>query len=94
LELEQFHGPGVLAGRGDRAQLAPRVGEQDPGGVGGQQRNAVGDESVEQVDDVVVVDQGVASAPNASLTRCSRATWLITAPSGETAGHRSSSSPR
>ena len=40
-------------------QLAVGVAEQDAGGVGGQQRHAVGDELVEQVDDVVVVDQGV-----------------------------------
>jgi hypothetical protein len=35
------------------------VDEQEVGGVGGQQGHVVGDEVVEQVDDVVVVDQGV-----------------------------------
>jgi hypothetical protein len=35
------------------------VAEHDRGSVGGQQGDAVGDELVEHVDDVVVVDQGV-----------------------------------
>ena len=59
LQLQQLHQLGVLAGGGDHAQLSVGVAEHDPGGVGGQQGHAVGDEPVEQVDDVVVVDQGV-----------------------------------
>jgi hypothetical protein len=35
------------------------VPEHDPDGVGGQQVHTVGDELVEQVDDVVVIDQRV-----------------------------------
>jgi hypothetical protein len=50
---------GVFAGGGDDAELSVGVAEHDAGGVGGQQGHAVGDELVEQVDDVVVVDQGV-----------------------------------
>jgi hypothetical protein len=35
------------------------VAEHQPGRVGGQQVDAVADEPVEQIDDVVLVDQGV-----------------------------------
>ena len=59
LQLQQLHSLCVLAGGRDRAQLLTGIGEQDPCGVRGQQRHAMGDELVEQVDDVVVVDQGV-----------------------------------
>jgi hypothetical protein len=59
LQLQELHQLGVLTGGGHDAQLVVGVGEQEAGGVGGQQGHAVGDELVEHVDDVVVVDQGV-----------------------------------
>jgi hypothetical protein len=59
LQLQQLHHLGGLAGRGDRPQLAAGVAEHDPGRVRGQQLDAEPDQPVQQVDDVVVVDQGV-----------------------------------
>jgi hypothetical protein len=42
----------------------------------------VGNELVEQVDDVVVVDEGVGERDEGPrLTACSRAGWLTTTPS-------------
>jgi hypothetical protein len=49
----------LLVGRRHDPKRAVWVGQQDPGCVGWQELDAVADEAVEQVDDVVVVDERV-----------------------------------
>ena len=95
LQLQQLHQLGLLAGGGDRPQLAAGVAEHDPGRVGGQQLDAVAHQPVEQVDDVVVVDQVSASATNAGLIAapdCADGSLLAHSSSRSTASRLSMSS--
>jgi hypothetical protein len=59
LQLEQFQQPGRLAGRGDDAQLAARVGQQQPGGGDVQQLDAAAGQHMHKVDHVEPGDHGV-----------------------------------
>jgi hypothetical protein len=59
LDLEQLQQPGLLGRGRDHLEPAALVGEQEPGRDGVEQADAVADELVQQLDDVVVVDQGV-----------------------------------
>ena len=59
LELQQLHDARGLVGRGDRTQLPAGVAQHDAGRVGRQELHAEAGQSIQQVDDVVLIDQGV-----------------------------------
>ena len=59
LQLQQLHDVRGLVGGGDRAQLPAGVAQHDAGRVGRQQLHAEAGQPIQQVDDVVLVDQGV-----------------------------------
>ena len=91
LELEQLQQLGALVGGRHRVQRALPVGHHDPGGVDGQQLDTGDAQVVQQVDHVVVGDEGVGEAdedlPEPLLA------WLahdgiVTGALGRSPGHR------
>ena len=59
LKLHQLHPIGLLVAGGNNPQIAHSVGQQDPGRLGSEQLDAIGNQAIQQIDDVIVIDHRV-----------------------------------